>query len=109
MRAGLTVVAYITAKAGHEEEVRSALLHLVAETRKEQGCINYDLHQSQEKPNEFAIYENWADAANLEAHARSAHIRAMSEIAGKILERPAKITKWIMVSELAGKGVPARA
>ena len=32
VRTGLTVIAYITAKAGHQDEVRDALLDLVAQT-----------------------------------------------------------------------------
>lgn len=100
MRAGLTVIAFVTAKAGHQDQVREALLDLVAQTRKETGCINYDLHQSQQNTNEFALYENWDTAANLDAHAKSAHIQEFLRIAGHLLERPADIRKWRMVSEL---------
>jgi quinol monooxygenase YgiN len=100
MKTGLTVIAYVTAKAGHEDEVRQALLDLVAHTREEKGCINYDLHQSQENTSEFAIYENWEKAADLSEHARSDHIQAFSRIAGPLLEGPAEIRKWSMVSEL---------
>ena len=59
MPAGITVIAYINAKAGHRDEVRRALLDLVAQTRTEKGCINYDVHQSLESTTRFAIYENW--------------------------------------------------
>ena len=68
MRTGLTVIAYITAKAGHQQQVREALLDLVAQTRNERGCVNYDLHQSQENATEFAIYENWDKASDLDLH-----------------------------------------
>jgi quinol monooxygenase YgiN len=78
MRTGLTVIAYITAKAGHQDEVRRALLDLVAQTRNEKGCVNYDLHQSQENASEFAIYENWDKATDLDAHANSAHLQAFT-------------------------------
>jgi quinol monooxygenase YgiN len=100
VKTGLTVIAHITAKTGHEDRVREALLDLVAQTRKEQGCINYDLHQSQENAAQFAIYENWDKAADLDAHAKSAHLQAFARIAAHLLERPAEISKWIMVSEL---------
>jgi quinol monooxygenase YgiN len=102
VRTGLTVIAYITSKMGHEHRVRHALLDLVAQTRNEKGCINYDLHQSQENPSEFAIYENWDQAADLDAHAKSAHIQAFTRIADQLLERPAEIRKWSMVSEFKG-------
>jgi len=100
VRTGLTVIAYLTAKAGREDQVREALLDLVAQTRNEKGCVNYDLHQSRENPGDFAIYENWHEATDLHAHAKSAHVQAFNKIAGHLLERPAEIRKWSMISEL---------
>jgi quinol monooxygenase YgiN len=103
VRTGLSVIAYITAKAGHQDEVRDALLYLVTQTRNEKGCVNYDLHQSQENASEFAIYENWETATDLDAHAKSAHLLAFIRVAGHLLERPAVIRKWSMVSELGAR------
>jgi quinol monooxygenase YgiN len=100
VRTGLTVIAYITAKASHQDQVREALLDLVAQTRNEKGCINYDLHQSQENASEFAIYENWENATDLDAHAKSPHIQAFTRNARHLLEGPAEIRKWSMVSEI---------
>ena len=102
MRTGLSVIAYITAQAGHQDQVGDALLDLVAQTRNEKGCVNYDLHQSLENISEFAIYENWEKATDLDAHAESAHLQAFIRVAGHLLERPAVIRKWSMVSELNG-------
>lgn len=101
MRPGITIIAFITAKAGMQQQVREVLLDLVAQTRKEKGCVNYDLHQSQDNPREFVMYENWESEADLDAHARSEHLVEFGRAAGKLLERPAEITKWNMVSDLA--------
>jgi len=100
VKTGLTVIAYITAKVGDEDKVRDALLDLVVETRKERGCINYDLHQSEKNPNEFLMHENWAAASDLDAHAKTVHIQEFVRAAGGLLERPAIITKWTMISDL---------
>ena len=48
----VTVVATIKAKPGMEKTVRAAVEALVAPTRAEAGCINYDLHQSPEAPSQ---------------------------------------------------------
>jgi quinol monooxygenase YgiN len=40
----ITVVATFQAKPGEENELRAALIGLVGPTRKEAGCISYDLH-----------------------------------------------------------------
>lgn len=102
MRPGLTVIAFITAKAGMQQQVREVLLDLVVQTREEKGCVNYDLHQSLDNPREFVMYENWASEADLDAHARSAHLQEFGKAAGRLLERPTEITRWNMVSDLAG-------
>jgi len=101
MKTGITIIAFITAKAGMQQQVREVLLDLVAQTRKEKGCVNYDLHESQDNPREFVMYENWESAADLDAHARSEHLQAFGKVARGLLERPAEITKWDMVSEVA--------
>ena len=56
----LTVVARFKAKPGKEEQVKRELLKLLAPTRAETGCLNYDLHESLGNPAEFLFHENWA-------------------------------------------------
>ena len=84
----LTVVARIRAKAGRSDEVREVLLGLVWPTRKEAGCLNYDLHQSHEDPTLFVFYENWTSREALDAHGRSAHIQAFRARSGELLAEP---------------------
>lgn len=93
----LTVIAHIRAKAGQEARVQEELLGLIARTRAEAGCINYDLHVSEEDPRQFVFYENWMSESHLEAHANSAHLRAFRKMADEILDGPVEITKWRML------------
>jgi quinol monooxygenase YgiN len=101
LKTGLTVIAYVRAKPGHEDSVRSALLDLVAHTRTERGCINYDLHESEQTPGEFAIYENWKQPGDLDMHAKSDHLQEFRANTAHRLERASEITRWRMLSELA--------
>lgn len=55
MSAQLTIVAKILAKTKKRELVKSELLKLTNNTRGEEGCINYDLHQDNENPNLFFL------------------------------------------------------
>ena len=73
----ITVVAIFQAKPGKEAELKKALISLVAPTRKETGCINYDLHTSPEDPAKFLFYENWTSKAALDAHLQNDHIKAL--------------------------------
>ena len=56
----LTIVANITAKADQIDLVKAELEKLIDITRAEEGCLQYDLHQDNEKPAHFMFYENWA-------------------------------------------------
>jgi quinol monooxygenase YgiN len=70
----LTVVAKVVAKTGHSEEVGTFLEALISPTLKEEGCVNYDLHQSIEDENIYIFHENWLTEAHLEAHLKTGHI-----------------------------------
>jgi len=73
----ITVVATFQARPGKEAELRQALIGLVAPTRQEAGCINYDLHVLPEDPAKFLFHETWTSKAQLDAHLQSAHIQAL--------------------------------
>lgn len=74
--------------------LKEELLHMVAETRKEPGCINYDLHQFADDPAKFLFYENWESRAHLDRHAQSAHIQSFRARSSEFLENPTEITLW---------------
>ncbi len=71
------MVVTIPALPGHEEAVHAALLGVVAETRAEKGCIQYDLHRDREQPRRFVFYETWATRDDWAAHDAAEHIVAL--------------------------------
>ncbi|WP_299803454.1 putative quinol monooxygenase [uncultured Shewanella sp.] len=71
----LTIVANITAHADKVEKVKAELLKLIAITRNEQGCLQYDLHQDNDNPAHFTFYENWASRELLQAHMNAQHLK----------------------------------
>lgn len=75
----LTIVANIHAKPGHEALVREELEKLVAPTRAEDGCLQYDLHQDHSAPTHFMFYENWESRELWQAHMNAPHIAAYME------------------------------
>lgn len=72
----LIILAQITAAPGKEELVRSELEKLVAPTRAEEGCVQYDLHQDNDKPGFFVFYEIWESRALWQAHMGQPHLAA---------------------------------
>jgi quinol monooxygenase YgiN len=70
----LTIIATIVAKQDNTDLVKAELIKLIAPTRFEEGCINYDLHQDNDNPAHFVFHENWESEALLEQHLASQHI-----------------------------------
>ena len=94
----LTVVARFEARPGKEAELRAALIGLVVPTRKESGCINYDLHISTESPAKFLFHENWTSKAALDAHLLTAHIQALLPRVGELCMETPSITTWDQIA-----------
>lgn len=82
----LTVVAKLTAQPGKEAELLPMLQALVAPTRAEAGCINYELHRSHEQPGTFLFTESWATKELWEAHMKSSHLVEFGEKQGALTE-----------------------
>lgn len=90
----VTVVAYHRARPGKEAALRQALLALCGPTRREEGCINYDLHVSVDDPALLVFHENWTSKALLDAHLKSSHISAFIRRMDELLAEPPKLTLW---------------
>jgi quinol monooxygenase YgiN len=61
------------AKLGREVEVASLFTKLTEESRKEPGCLMYQVHRHKTDPRRFFIYEQYTDDAALEAHRAAPH------------------------------------
>jgi quinol monooxygenase YgiN len=61
------------AKPGQEPLLQAELTALIHPTRKEDGCILYDLHRSTDIPGDFLFYEIWASREAHAAHKRTPH------------------------------------
>jgi len=97
----VTVIAHIEVKPGTEEEFLKHATAVVASTRAEAACINYDLHQAADAPHKFVFYENWSSMDGLNEHARSAHIQTFRGGIADLIAKPTEITIWKMVTEPA--------
>ena len=91
----LTAVAKVVAKNESVEIVKSELLKLIEPTRKEEGCIEYMLHQDNEAPAVFVFYETWESPACLEKHMNTDHFKSFVSVVGSLVEEIAihKMTK----------------
>jgi len=88
----LTVLAQLVAKEDKVEEAKAALLALVPITEKEEGFINYDLHQDNDNPRHFFLYENWESPELLEKHLAAPHLVAFKARIDELFAEPLKLT-----------------
>ena len=70
----IVVIAHLIIRPGTAPLLLDAARRCVAETRKESGCISYDLYQSITDPDDLTFIERWEHRDALSAHSRSAHV-----------------------------------
>jgi quinol monooxygenase YgiN len=86
----VTLTVTFQARPGKEAELRKTLLGLLAPTRAEAGCINYDLHIAPDDPKKFLFYENWASKSHHEAHDKTPHVQNLRSRINEISLPPVK-------------------
>ena len=71
----LVLAVFWMANPGHENEVPAVFEKLQAAARQEPGCLTFNVHRHVDDPRRFFIYEQYRDAAALEAHRNSPHFQ----------------------------------
>jgi quinol monooxygenase YgiN len=71
----LRVIAKVKARPGKVDELLSVLSSLVEPTRKEPGCISYNLFQNNQDPTDFALIEEWKSKTVFESHLVTKHFK----------------------------------
>ena len=94
------VIATMTLKPGTRDKVLAAAKPCIAATRKEEGCIFYDLNTSTDNPDLLTFVERWESRDHLTAHTKTEHLKtwraASSEhVASRVVEiiTPASVDK----------------
>jgi quinol monooxygenase YgiN len=69
----LAIVATVTVKAEFKDDVLKAIKTVVDATRKEPGCIFYDVYEDVNNPLKFVFIETWKSQAAIDFHNKTAH------------------------------------
>jgi quinol monooxygenase YgiN len=75
----VTLLVQLRAKQGQHLMLESELRALISPTRKEEGCLQYDLHRSLDDPNLFLLHEAWASRQHHQAHYQTPHFLRWNE------------------------------
>jgi quinol monooxygenase YgiN len=68
-----TLIVVLRAREGQETLLEAELRALVGPSRKEEGCIRYDLHRSVDSPGALLLHEVWASRDAHTEHTHTAH------------------------------------
>ena len=68
------IMARITARPDSAAAMKTVLAELVAHSRREAGCLHYELFQRADATHVFQTVERWRDQAAVDAHMASAHV-----------------------------------
>jgi len=71
----ITKNVFFVAKNNHIEELKSLLEIMVEASRAEDGCLLYNIYQTDSDLKTFVVIETWESEAALNGHKNSAHYK----------------------------------
>ena len=81
----IRVIALFKSKPEKVEALKIFLTKFIEPTRKERGCLKYELHQNTSDVTDFAFIEEWENNETLDQHLASPHIQAALPHIGEFL------------------------
>ncbi len=97
----IVLIARLKVRKDAIEEAKRVALAIVADSRAEEGCLNYDLHQAIDDSTVFVWHETWANKSALDAHFKMPYFDELGAKLKDITEEPLQLTLTKMVSEKA--------
>jgi quinol monooxygenase YgiN len=73
----ITVMARAAVRPDQVEEVARMLRDVCAQSRKEAGCLGYNVYQDASDPTRFSTVEDWADPAAVDTHMAMPYVVAL--------------------------------
>jgi quinol monooxygenase YgiN len=69
----VTLIVILRAREGQETLLEAELRAMVSPSRKEQGCLRYDLHRSLDIPGALLLHEVWSSREAHTEHMNTPH------------------------------------
>lgn len=85
----IKVVAHFYIKPEFIEKTDVLFKELIEKSRKEKGCISYELFEAEGDTGHFVFIETWKDQAILDAHGHTEHFtRIIKELQDMSYKKP---------------------
>ena len=82
----IAIIGQMTAKPGQFDAYLAQMTEHARASRKEPGCVRFDVVVPRKLENTLMIYEIWADKAALDVHAGTDRIKAYREATEGMVE-----------------------
>ena len=93
----IVLIAKSTVQEGKQEEFIRIAGKMVEETRKEAGCLSYDLVKDEADDLVFYFIEKYQDEVALEAHRASAYFQTYVPMLGALRTKPSELSKCVTI------------
>jgi len=72
-----TLIIALKVKEGEKKKLEETFAKAVKATRKEKGCLTYDLSHDTSDASRYLVYERWKSVEALKTHLETEHIKAL--------------------------------
>jgi len=93
----ITIVAKSIIKNGMKDKFKKLADELIVSSRKEEGCISYNLYEDINNKNVLTFIEEWKDEDTIKLHSESEHFTRVVPQLAKYREGNAEINLYKLV------------
>lgn len=93
----IKVIAKLTIKEDKIETFKSGIPELVSETRKEDGCLSYQLFQDIKNKKILTFVEEWESMEALQKHMKSKHFQETMPKIAELQEKEMELSVCTLV------------
>ena len=97
MSDGVRVAVKVVARTDAIAEITAIVLKLAAQSRKETGCVSYEVLQDTSNAEIFVLIEEWTHLAALDAHNKTAHFHEAVSKSQPFLARPLEVGRYAAI------------
>jgi quinol monooxygenase YgiN len=90
----IVIAGHVAVDPKQREKAEAAAREMMAETRKEAGCLSYTFSADLEAPGRYRIFEEWESDAALQAHFASPHMKRFQQAVGGLGVREMQVQRY---------------
>jgi len=93
----ITIVAKNSIKSGKAEEFKALAERLISKSRKESGCISYNLYEDANNCNILTFIEVWENSEAINLHNSSEHFTSIVPKFGDLKDGQSEINLYKVI------------